>query len=126
MAKKIKITRRKLLSVFGLAGTPSAIAVTTTTVVKAESVRQIPSKFPGKPKFWFGDVIRYRWFSSDENKMHWETGEVMGVTWHPEEKEWLYTIQWLYSTANYTSFPYPTFDEYLTGGGDFELVTKEG
>jgi hypothetical protein len=110
-----EVTRRQLLM---------SLCAPAIATVKPETAHPIPSKFPSKPEFWFGDTISYPWFSADENKIHWETGEVMGVIWHSEEEEWLYTIQWTGSTHSNTSFQYPNFDEYPTDGRDFKLVAK--
>ncbi|MEG4807937.1 hypothetical protein QUA82_09930 [Microcoleus sp. F8-D3] len=119
------VTRRQFLSLCGLAGIPSAI---TGSIVQQpeliEPARKISVKFPGQPEFWFGDVIRYPWFSANENKIHWETGEVTGVAWHPKEKQWLYAVNWTTSTSDTNGFNYPIFDEHLTDSGDFQLVTK--
>lgn len=105
--------REALMSLFSV---PSAIA--SLSVQK----RTPASSKVGKPKFWFGDVIRYSWFNVEEGKTHWETGNVMGVVWHPDEEQWLYIINWTDSTCDRTSFNYPSFDECLTDGSKFELV----
>ena len=119
------ITRRQFLSMFSLAGIPSAIAAWIVQQPESiEPARQIPARFPGRPEYWFGDVIRYPWYSADENRIHWETGEVTGVIWHPEEKQWLYTVNWTNSTSDKTGFTYPSFDEHFTDSGDFKLVTR--
>ncbi|MGL5064661.1 MAG: hypothetical protein ACRC62_32160 [Microcoleus sp.] len=82
-----------------------------------------PDNLP-KPKFWFGDIVKYAWFNADGKRIEWETGQIMGVTWHPEEKRWLYSVNWTGSTNKNQGFSYPSFDDCLTDDGDFKLVAK--
>ncbi|MCU0545889.1 MAG: hypothetical protein MUE44_27610 [Oscillatoriaceae cyanobacterium Prado104] len=77
-----------------------------------------------KPNFWFGDIVKYSWFSDDKKRIEWETGQIMGVTWHPEEKRWLYSVNWTESTNKNQGFTYPAFDDCLTDDSDFKLVAK--
>jgi len=115
--------RHVLMSLFSLCSSPGAIAaVKPTRRVWAYRPHPIPAKFPGQPRFWFGDIVRNSWICDDDNKMHWEEGEVMGVIWDQNNKQWAYAINWVLSDQPECSHCYPCFDEHFDSGSDIELV----
>ena len=101
------ITRRQFLSLFSLAGIPSAIAATAIKPDCLFSFRQTP-----KPEFGFGDLVDFFWTDEVSNDRHSETGEVVGIAWNFREQEWEYRVVWLSSTAYPADF-YPNSDDHL-------------
>lgn len=70
----------------------------------------------GKPEFWFGDMVDFRWNDEESGEPHSETGKVVGVAWDFSEKEWEYRIMWLSSTI-YPAENYPLEDgNFVTAG----------
>lgn len=80
----------------------------------------VPSqgKYP-KPQFAIGDKVAYYWID-EFDKETIEYGNVCGVCWHPNEKQWGYSIEW--TSGGMPDSCYPCFDNYLTIGGDLRLV----
>jgi len=111
--------RHFLMSLLSLCTLPGAIAA----VKLGELARPIPAKFPGKPEFWFGDTVRNYWLCDDDGKTHWDEGEVTGVVWSPDKKQWTYAINWLLSDDVELSHLYPCFDDRLNDSEELELVT---
>lgn len=113
------VSRRHFsMSLFSLCSLPGAIAAARL----GEPARPISAKFPSKPKFWFGDVVRSSYLSDDDGKTHWEEGEITGVVWNPDEKQWTYTVIWLLSSDVELSHFYPNFDCHLNDAEELELV----
>lgn len=118
MANYSTVNRRQFL--MSLCGIPSTIAAAKPQPI--EPARQIPSEFPGKPEYWFGDAIAYTWCCEDDNRVYEEYGEVMGVCWNPDEGKWMYAVKWT-GTNFFTERPdiYPNFEERLADGKDLQL-----
>jgi hypothetical protein len=63
----------------------------------------------GKPEFSIGDGVRTSWEADGMSRS--ETGQVVGICWHPTKRRWEYLIVWAGSK----------FDEYLTNSEGLEL-----
>jgi hypothetical protein len=62
-----------------------------------------------KPKFSIGDGVRTSWDAEGVSRS--ETGQVVGLCWHPTHKHWEYLVVW--GSA--------CFDEQLTDAKGLEL-----
>jgi hypothetical protein len=81
-------------------------------------VNATPPKLP-RPEFFIGDLVFDRW-TDEFDKDRIEYGEILGMSWHPREKTWVYLIEW--TSGEGPDFLYPCFDEHLVIGGDLRRV----
>ncbi|MEG4048484.1 hypothetical protein [Microcoleus sp. Pol17_C1] len=79
-----------------------------------------PQSKYGSPLFVIGDKVADYWID-EFNKECIEYGNVCGVCWHPDEREWAYSIEW--TGGGMPDSCYPCFDNNLTIGGDLRLVS---
>ena len=90
---------------------PAAIA---QPVISHQSSAISQSLLPGvgKPEFWFGDRVQFRWIDETTGESHSECGEVVGVVRNFAEARWEYRVNWTSSTA-YPNEDYPVYDGSL-------------
>lgn len=110
--------RRGLLQGLAVVGLPFLLP-------RSKSAFEIPSKYPA-PKFSVGDQI----FSlgTDEygdidESAPLEFGEIVGVCWHPRNKEWEYIINW--TAGSSSAWIYPVFDGVLIDEYSLRLVSHD-
>jgi hypothetical protein len=73
-------------------------------------LQSVPSAFGlCKPEFSIGDGVRTSWEADGVSRS--ETGQVVGLCWHPTHKHWEYLVVW---GSAY-------FDEQLTDAKGLEL-----
>jgi len=69
----------------------------------------VSSGFSPLPKFIIGDGVRTSWEADGVSRS--ETGQVVGICWHPNDKHWEYMVVWDSSQ----------FDEGLTDAKGLEF-----
>ena len=98
-----------------------AIAVAVAAAKRLPKFVQLPQKYP-MPPFKIGDIVADAWIDEFEVEQV-ETGEVVGICWHPENQRWEYHINWLAGTM--PDKYYPCYDGHLTShtvGCELKLV----
>ncbi|MGL4621515.1 MAG: hypothetical protein ACRCZS_21050 [Chroococcidiopsis sp.] len=77
---------------------------------------KIPNKYP-VPPFSIGDRVASFWPADEFDEDEWdeelepEIGEIVGICWHPQTREWRYQINW--TSGSCEAWAYPCFDEAL-------------
>ncbi|CBN58285.1 MULTISPECIES: hypothetical protein [Kamptonema] len=97
------------------------LAPSTGLKLAPSPIREAPS-----PKFWFGDRVSYLWPDEQDSSIQQsEDGEVVGVCWHPLDKQWQYSVIWL-SSSLYTKDFYPYFDNRPVLEDELARLYSEG
>jgi|GEM_PF-1561495 len=89
----------------------------------ARSNFELPQKYP-KPRFAIGDQILSPYiddYGDEYESLPSEFGEVMGICWHPTNKQWEYLVNW--TSGSGSSDVYPVFDGFLLEECDLRFVS---
>lgn len=76
-------------------------------------------KYLPRPEFAIGSQVSDHW-TDEFGEDFVESGEVVGICWHPRKATWAYLIDWYKGGS--PDFCYPCFDGSLVIGGDLREV----